>query len=63
MKSFEKLIKKFNRLNPDYIAELDKTDSCRGCYKVYISYRTVTSTYYFVSCRDFISWMNGVVLD
>lgn len=63
MKSFEKLIKKFNKMNPDYTAELDKIDSYKGYYKVYISDNTDTATYYFTSCRDFTSWMNGVVLE
>lgn len=64
MSTMEKLVARFNRLNPDYIAELC-TDSWELPNTVYITEPVcgLTSRYVFDSCRDFKDWMDGVILD
>jgi len=64
MKTMEKLIARFNRMHPDYLAELC-TDSWEPKYTVYITEPVLglVSRYVFDSCREFSEWMNGVVLD
>ena len=64
MKTMAKLIRRFNRMTPDYKAELC-TDSWEPRYTVYITEPVcgMVSRYVFTSCRDFREWMDGVVLD
>ena len=65
MKTMEKLVRRFNRLNPDYHAELEWRDSYPGWYAVYITEPVcgLTSIYHFSTCAEFREWMDGVVLD
>ena len=65
MKTMEKLIARFNKMHPDYSAELVDYESRPGWYVVFITndYFTVSARYYFSSCKDFRGWMDGVVLD
>ena len=65
MKTIEKLIKRFNRLNPDYNASLDELESYAGYYRINITKPVLglTSCYAFETCKDFADWINGVVLD
>ena len=64
MKTMERLIKRFNRMYPDYKAELCK-DSWEPEYTVYITEPVcgLVSRYVFPTCRAFREWMAGVVLD
>ena len=52
MKTIERLVKRFNRVYPDY-------------YVIYITEPVcgLTSRHTFTTCRDFGDWINGVVLD
>jgi len=59
MKTMQKLIAQWNRIHPGYPAELDRIDSHKGWYVVYIA----GCRRYFDSCRDFRDWMHGVVID
>ena len=63
--TMERLIKRFNRLNPDYHAELDWLSSYAGFYTVDITEPVcgLTSRYHFHTCAEFREWMDGVVLD
>ena len=64
MSTMEKLVKRFNRMNPDYIAELCE-DSWEPEYTVYITEPVcgLTARYVFGSCKEFKEWSDGVVLD
>lgn len=65
MKTIKKLIKRFNRLNPDYSVCLDELESYAGYYRINITEPVLglTSCYTFETCKDFADWINGVVLD
>ena len=64
MKTMEKLIKRFNRNNPGYMAELDWQDSYPGYYTVWITNTFgLSARYHFRTCKEFREWMDGVVLD
>lgn len=65
MKEMEKLVKRFNRLNPEYHAAFhpewsDISDGYVVCISDPFGYST---RYTFARCRDFREWMDGVVLD
>ena len=62
MKTMQKLVDRFNKMNPDYHAELD---SWEQKYTVYITEPVcgITGRYVFKSCREFDEWMKGVVLE
>ena len=64
MKTMERLVKRFNRMYPDYKAELSR-DTWEPRYSVYITEPVcgITSRYIFHSCREFMEWMGDVVLD
>lgn len=65
MKTMEKLCRRFEKLFPEYCADLDALESYRGCYRVCIIdvERDIWSWHIFTSCRDFREWMDGVVMD
>ena len=65
MKTMEKLVNRFNRMNPDYHACFHPEWSYRGYYVVYITEPVcgLSSRYEFQSCKEFREWMEGVVLD
>ncbi len=65
MKTFEKLCRRFERLNPGYTADFDTINSYPGFYCVYIESANdrLGTTYTFPSCASFRDWMDGVVLD
>ena len=64
MAMVKRLVKRFNRLNPGYTAEIYDLESYRGCYRVYITDDAygITSEYIFATAREFREWINGVVL-
>ena len=64
MKTMQKLVDRFNRINPDYHAELCR-DSWEQKYTIYITEPVcgLTDRYVFKSCREFDEWMKGVVLE
>ena len=66
MKTMEKLVERFNSMNPDYHAELLWMESYPGWYTVVIesSYAPIDypTYYHFRTCDDFREWMDGVVL-
>ena len=63
MKTMEKLIARFNKMNPDYLAELSH-DSWEEKYTIYITEPVcgLVERHVFASCREFREWMDGVVL-
>ena len=66
MKTFRKLVKRFEKLHPNYECWFDELESFRGSYKVCITDKHILQLpayYSFESCRDFREWMDGVVLD
>lgn len=65
MKTMEKLCRRFERMFPDWCAELDTLESYPGCYRICIinTALDVWAWHMFTSCRDFCEWMHGVVLD
>ena len=65
MKTMEKLCRRFEKLFPNYAADLDTIDSHKGYYKVCIFDLEFNLPYWhiFTSCRDFREWMDGVVMD
>lgn len=57
MKTMEKLIRRFNRLNPDCNAELDWLSSYEGFYTVYITDPLgMTHLFRFRTCAEFREW-------
>lgn len=65
MKTMQKLCRQFERLFPEYCAELDEMESHKGYYRVCIIdlHNNLWSWHIFTSCMDFSEWMHGVVLD
>lgn len=65
MATMEKLIRRFNKMNPAYKAELDWIDSYEGWYTVVITEPEygIPAHYHFNSCKEFRDWMDNVVLD
>ena len=65
MATMEKLIRRFNKMNPAYKAELDWHSSYDGFYTVVIKEPVygIPATYHFRTCKEFREWMDGVVLD
>ena len=64
MKTMQRLVKRFNRLNPDYHASFHPEWQDTSEYAVWISGPDGTSARYtFATCRAFREWMDGVVLD
>lgn len=64
MKTMQKLVDRFNRMYPEYLAELCR-DSWEQKYTIYITEPVcgITGRYVFKSCREFDEWMKGVVLE
>ena len=64
MKTMEKLIKRFERLHPDYEAHFNDWESCPGYYVIFITQHGLwPAEYIFSTLKDFREWMDGVVLD
>ena len=59
------LCKSFEKLAPDYTAELDTIESYDGYWVVYITNKEtkMSARYVFESAEDFVAWGNGVVFD
>jgi len=64
METMEKLVKRFNRTHPGYVAELCR-DSWEPKYTIYITEPVcgITARYVFESCKEFKEWSTVVVLD
>lgn len=65
MKTMELLCRRFDRKFADYAADLDTINSYPGRYYVCIINVVSNDCWWhaFTSCRDFLHWMNGVILD
>lgn len=65
MKTMNELCKRFGRLHPGYDAYLDKLQSYKGYYRVYIynQERDLGSWYTFATGREFKEWTDGVILE
>ena len=65
MKTFRKLMTRFERMHKGYHVFLDTFSSYRGNYQVAITDPdTHFPTYYtFISCDDFRVWMDNVIFD
>jgi hypothetical protein len=64
MKTFRKLVSRFEHMYPDYEIFFDETESYSGFYRVCISDNIVgiPAWYTFRTCVDFREWMNEVIL-